>query len=104
MTTPYPELYPPEYGAAARPRISFAPALLELARIWPTYTDDNPVPVLQLRCGEPDCERQIFPPDLQGRVQHLITGHGFRMDGRAFDNHNRLVTTAAKELTARAGR
>lgn len=88
-----------------RPGWSFAPALLELARIWPATIDDTePVPMLQLRCAEPDCGRMIFPPDTEGRVQHLISAHGFRMDGRAFDNANRETTTAEKELTARADR
>lgn len=88
-----------------RPGWTIAPALLQLADIWPlTYDKDEPVPAYAVRCGEVDCGQMICPPDAQGTVYHLLNAHGFRMDGRAFDNHNRVYTTAEKELTARAGR
>jgi hypothetical protein len=38
----------------------------------------------------PDCEG-TFLPGLDGRLSHLMTEHGWRMDGRRFDNRNQLL-------------
>lgn len=89
-----------------------APGLLALAASWATYEDLTERP-----CQGPDgaplpfapdcdlphdadgrhqafvtrcraCGEEIYPADQNGRLRHLLTSHGFRMDGRQFDNHN----------------
>lgn len=88
---------------------AIAPELYELAINWPTYTDVTvrpgrftvaditPAPgcaVLITRCAA--CEEEIFPAvddELDNVVRHLLTSHGYRMDGRCFD-HNREITNA----------
>lgn len=81
-----------------------ATSLALLADTWPVVTDPDELPALQTRCGDESCSQQIFPANLQGRLTHLMKSHGYRMDGTAYDNDNRVVTTAREELTARAGR
>lgn len=83
-----------------------APELVELADRWATYLgasertgkaidpaagliDVGPVEVAVLRCSS--CHEEIYPPDQTGRVGHLLRSHGYRMDGRQFDDQNRLI-------------
>lgn len=88
-----------------RPGWTVDPDLATLADTWETVTDpDAPHPVYAMRCGDPACGQLICPPDHQGRLYHLLSSHGYRMDGRSYDNHNRVITTATRELTARADR
>lgn len=89
-----------------------APGLIELAKDWATYQDMTvrpcqgpagaPLPFRPV-CDRPHdlqgrhlapirrcqaCEEEIYPMDQNGVLRHLLTTHGFRMDGRQFDNHN----------------
>jgi hypothetical protein len=41
------------------------------------------------RC--PDCGGAMVPPGLAGRLAHLMTEHGWRMDGRQYGNRNELL-------------
>lgn len=43
------------------------------------------------RCPLEDCGGAIAPPDLDGRLAHLLTCHGWRADGRQYDNRNNLL-------------
>lgn len=74
-----------------------APELVELARRLPvydsTYTARQGRPPERVsiqapcrRCTECDCV--IWPDDLIGRISHLTTMHGYRMNGRRYDNQN----------------
>lgn len=81
------------------------PSLYSLANVWPVYWEDVTRPVRRTasgmeiggdhqkitRCGR--CEEEIFHGDkhLVGTVRHLLTSHGYRMDGRQFDNQNNEV-------------
>jgi hypothetical protein len=75
-----------------------APDLVRLAEIWPVSTDPGAHPGEQLRCGDETCMQAIWPDTVQGRLTHLLQSHGYRMDGKSYDNNNRPVTTATKEL------
>lgn len=84
-----------------------APELVELAQRWPTYlggsersgktaasdgslTDFGPVEVAVLRCQK--CHDEIYPAEgLMGRLGHLVSSHGYRSDGRQFDDRNNLI-------------
>lgn len=82
-----------------------APALIELANSWPVFYDTITRPqrstvggytvggdaVRITRCEH--CHEEIFHGDghLTGTVRHLMTSHGYRMDGRQFDNQNNEV-------------
>lgn len=75
-----------------------APGLVAAARAWPTYRGTNEAgefadrwgPII--RCGQ--CDGRIHPDDLAARVGHLTGSHGYRMDGRRFDNANQEVHRA----------
>ena len=82
-----------------------APALIDLANTWPVFYDKITRPqritagghtvggeyVKITRCS--DCQEEIFHDDghLVGTLRHLMTSHGYRMDGRQFDNQNNEV-------------
>ena len=89
-----------------------APCMFELARRWPVYTDVTTRPgpafppaftdlghgsgqaVMIPRCRE--CGEEVFETGEDGLtetdvVRHLINSHGYRMDGRQFDNQSRQV-------------
>jgi hypothetical protein len=84
-----------------------APGLYELAEKWQTYADVTERACQGLpfrpRCDlEHDaagrhkavitrcmaCQEEIYPADQIGILRHLFTSHGFRMDGRQFNNRN----------------
>lgn len=97
---------------AGRPRVSdpYAPApeLVALAGRWATYLGASertgrrvvdgrlveipPVEVAVLRCTA--CHDEVYPADISGVLAHLMAGHGYRMDGRQYDNRNRLIGDA----------
>lgn len=89
-----------------------AECVLKTARAWKTYADVTVRPgpafppnftelghgsgesVLITRC-EP-CEEEIFATGEDGLstadvVRHMLNSHGYRMDGRQFDNQNNEV-------------
>lgn len=84
-----------------------APCMFDLARRWRTYADVTTRPgpalaglgsgsgeaVMITRC-EP-CGEEIFGsgPGVNriDVVRHLLNSHGYRMDGRQFDNQNNEV-------------
>lgn len=82
--------------------------LLKLANEWSVYWEDVERPVRRTASGVEiggdcvkitrcaDCKEEIFSGDghVIGAVRHLLTSHGYRMDGRQFDNRNRLVGRA----------
>jgi hypothetical protein len=74
------------------------PDLPRLARRWPTYwsnyTDRNGTTRKGMRCK--NCHELIreTKPAVQGIVQHLMRSHGYRMDGRQFDNKNQHIGEA----------
>lgn len=87
-----------------RPGWTVHPDLVRLADAWETTVDADVPPIYGLRCGDESCGQQIFPPDRMGRIGHLMSSHGYRLDGTSYDNHNRATTTATRELTARVDR
>jgi hypothetical protein len=83
-----------------------APTLIELARNLPTYEstfmakqgippDRVDVEVPCERCDLDDCV--IWPDSLVGRVAHLTVMHGYRMNGKQYDNQNQEVGGDAKD-------
>lgn len=95
-------------GAPTR-NYDIAPALLERARALPVEpgTTDRRYPVVDeqgayeiveekdapcIRCKE--CGDMIFPDDFQARLGHLFTHHGWRMNGKRYDNHNNVIEEA----------
>ena len=102
---------PPRPGPADPRGHSVAPELVRLARGWPTTVDPQEVPTdpyahiwpQVTRCADVTCGQRIVPPDTQGTLVHLMRAHGFRMDGIAYDNSNRSVSTAEQELSRLAG-
>ena len=72
-----------------------APSLVARARTWATYRGtladgrlfDQWGPVVRCRA----CDARILPHDLAGRVGHLTGSHGYRMDGRRFNDKNEEV-------------
>lgn len=68
------------------------PGLVELAEAMEatpfTATDSLGRPWACEKC--PDCGGAIIPPGTDGRIGHLTLEHGWRLDGRRFDNANRL--------------
>lgn len=74
--------------------------LSELADRWPlkesTYTARNGTTKPCVRCDYDNCDEMI-----QGSNQvhvavlmHLLTGHGYRMDGQQYDNKNEKLGDA----------
>jgi hypothetical protein len=66
-----------------------SPELLALAESWPVYEDtqtnagnvyEEAVTRACVRCQECDCV--LVAGDTPGRAYHLMTHHGYRMDGR----------------------
>lgn len=103
---------PPSPAALLRTSPQVHADLVRLAQAWPTTYDPDEVPTDSYaaqfpevhRCGREDCAQRIVPFTTESVVAHLMRSHGFRMDGRAFDNDNRQTTTAQRELEAlRAG-
>lgn len=88
--------------------LDIAPALIELANGWPVRWDTTTRPVRTTTAGRVTggetvaitrcvaCGEEIFHGDghLVGTLRHLMNSHGYRMDGRQFDNQNRLVGRA----------
>lgn len=82
-------------------KVHYSPALLARAETWPIYdstltdTDGDTWPVK--RCGE--CDNAIVhqPETAAGRAFHMITHHGYRMDGR----HETDQATAAEAAAER---
>jgi hypothetical protein len=77
-----------------------AESLVNLARTWPTYLSEYvarqgrppervEVEVPCQRCL--DCDCVIIPDDLAGRLAHLTVMHGYRMNGRRYDNQNQEI-------------
>jgi hypothetical protein len=93
--TPY-EIHVTEEGINQ----DIAESLVELARHWPTYPS-----TYQAKQGRPPervsvampcrrctaCDCVVLPDDLAGRLAHLTSMHGYRMNGRRYDNENRLL-------------
>lgn len=87
---------PPKKGP-----VLYDPEILAIAGEWPTYpstltdTDGNTWPVT--RCGK--CDNAILqePETPAGIAYHLISVHGFRMDGR----HEEEQATAAQAAADR---
>jgi hypothetical protein len=82
----------------AQPSTELSAELLRRAETWPTYpsTRRQRYPGHQVgprvacrRCTE--CRGVIY--DTQDVAGHLLQMHGFRMDGRQWDDSNKEVTT-----------
>lgn len=71
--------------------IAMHPALLALAERWPTYVDDDG----DTRCT--DCDQMIYTVQYgsSAPLVHLLHGHGYRMDGRQYNNVNEVIGHAA---------
>lgn len=78
-----------------------AESLVSLARTWPTspstYAAKQGIPPDRYAVDVPcqrcvSCEGVILPDDLAGRVAHLTLMHGYRMNGKRYDNQNQEVT------------
>jgi hypothetical protein len=80
--------------------VQYGPQLLAIAEDWETYgstltdTDGNTWPVHRCRT----CDNAIIhePGTPAGIAYHLITHHGFRMDGR-HENEQAIAAEAAAE-------
>lgn len=80
--------------------VQYSEELLELARSWVTYpstmtdTDGNTWPVE--RCD--NCNNAIIqePGTVAGIAYHMITVHGYRMDGRHEDEQQIAAEAAAE--------
>lgn len=70
----------------------FHPGLVQLAEQLATTpdvaTDRHGRSYTIERC--PECSGAIIPPDVPGRLGHLLLEHGWRMDGKRY-NRNELV-------------
>jgi hypothetical protein len=78
-----------------------AESLVALARTWPTvestYAAKQGIPPDRYSVDVPcqrcvACECVIVPDDLVGRLAHLTSMHGYRMNGKRYDNQNQEVT------------
>lgn len=88
--------------------LELAPSLMKAAVNWRTYADVTTRPgpafaglgsgsgeaVMITRCEA--CGEEIFPTGENGvsvndTVRHMVNSHGYRMDGRQFDNQNNQV-------------
>jgi hypothetical protein len=82
----------PDLVAAARMLLCY-----ESTRIAVTgqYPDQTRVPVPALRCYE--CDGVLISPllypqmDMATKVGHLTLCHGYRMDGKRYDNQNNMI-------------
>lgn len=80
--------------------VQYSDELLAAAGIWPTYastltdTEGNTWPVT--RCAE--CHNAILqdPGTVAGTAFHMISVHGFRMDGR-HENEQKIAAQAASD-------
>lgn len=63
---------------------SYMTADADGTRQWVTETE---VPCT--RCS--DCDDEILPNDVQGRLGHLFTHHGWRMNGKQYDGKNNIL-------------
>lgn len=73
----------------------FAPALEALAASWGLYesTCTNMGSLVEARRTQPcmrchDCHCIVYPPDVDGAMVHLISHHGWRMDGSRDPEYN----------------
>lgn len=87
-----------------------APELRELAARWPVYTDSFELVQARMVEGRIErtrrqmaCERcslchsvMVPPTDPQRVLRHLLAFHGYRMDGRQFDNANKEIGGASR--------
>jgi hypothetical protein len=70
------------------------PDLQHLADEWPVIFDTESG---QYRCADPDCGQAIFQGEhATARLAHLLRAHGYRMDGRRFDDQNREIGRAGR--------
>lgn len=80
--------------------IEYSPELIAAATMWETYgstltdTDGNTWPVIRCR----KCDNAILDEagTAAGNAYHMITHHGFRMDGR-HEDEQLLAAQAAAE-------
>lgn len=74
--------------------------LVQLADRWPlresVFTAPNGTEKTCQRCTQEDCGQMIQGgEDLQqGIMIHLLSSHGYRMNGKQYDNHNRMIGEA----------
>lgn len=77
-----------------------SPDLIELTRRWPlktsTYTARDGTEKDCMRCAKDDCEEMIQGNEEleQGILIHLLCSHGYRMNGRQYNNQNRPIGDA----------
>lgn len=38
------------------------------------------------------CDEEVFPADETGVLRHMFTSHGYRMNGKRYDNQNKEIT------------
>lgn len=80
--------------------VQYGAELLAVAAMWETYpsqltdTDGNTWPVMRCR----KCDNAIIhdPETVEGVAYHLLTHHGFRMDGRHEDEQQIAAQAAAE--------
>lgn len=72
-----------------------SPDLYDLARRWPTYWSTFADAVgTNRRCARCKNCHELIPetkPAVQGIVMHVMRSHGYRMDGRQFNNRNEQI-------------
>jgi hypothetical protein len=79
-------------------KVEYGPELIAAATMWQTYgstltdTEGNTWPVVRCR----QCDNAILEEGISGIAYHMITHHGFRMDGR-HEREQALAAEAAAE-------
>lgn len=77
---------------------TFAPELESIASAWELYesvctnmgsTHEERRTQPCMRCH--DCDCIVYPPDSDGTMVHLISHHGWRMDGSRDPDHSNIV-------------
>jgi hypothetical protein len=75
----------------------FDPGLKALAMELELY-QSPPTPMSRTFLGEVpvhrcvQCDGMVFPEDVSGRLGHLLREHGYRMNGRRYDDQNREIS------------
>lgn len=111
LTDPFPRRAPADSSPPVDPVVPLQPMdpnLTTLAEAWRTYVGTTELTPREcraqgvaygttrecLRCAA--CDEEIYSTEVNSVLHHLFLSHGYRRDGRQFDNHNQQIRTAAE--------